>query len=76
MISHNKKYLNYQSYLPRIQSATMSIFQLFSLREFIILNHVNTPMEAIPYDPLIGIISTKGNWAASTLNIGGPDENS
>jgi len=34
------------------------------------------PMEAIPYDPLIGIISTKGNWAASTLNIGGPDENS
>ena len=75
MISH-KKYLNYQSHFLRIQSATMSIFQLFSLQGFIISYHDNIPMEAIPYDPLIDIVSTKGNWAASTLNVGGLDENS
>jgi len=56
----------------------MTNFQLFSLREFIIWYDTNLLMKAILYDPLINIISTKGNWAAtSTLkDVGGPDENS
>jgi len=53
-----------------IQLAKKVIYQLYSLREYIRWYEYCITMNAIPYDPLISIISTKGNWAATGVKKG------
>jgi len=53
-----------------IQLAKKVIFQLYSLREYIIWYECYNMMKAIWYDPLISIISTKGNWAPTGVKKG------
>ncbi len=75
MISHNKKYLNYQSHLSLILSAKMLNFQLYSLKEHITSSHAHITMNEIMDDRLISINFAKQNRAVSSMVEGLGDSN-
>jgi len=75
MISHNKKYLNYQSHLSLILSAKMLNFQLPSLEEYITPSHAHIPVYEIMDDRLISINFARQNRAVSSMVKGMGDSN-